>query len=555
MRLLKKILKVLFLSILALALSVAALVAYCYFSADMGEPTTAIPESQLAVIDKNGYKQYGDNLMRRSESGLYELKITGNPLERGLATGILAKELLYFQEKVFVAQIKKMIPSENYLKFLHFFILLFNRHLGEYVPLEYREEIYGIAHSCTREFDDIGTPYERQLNYHAAHDIGHALSDLMLVGCSSFAVWDEASSDSTLTIGRNFDFYMGDDFAKNKTVSFCEPESGYKFASVGWAGMIGVLSGMNEKGLTVTINASKSAIPTSAATPISILTREILQYASTIGEACDIALKHRTFVSESILIGSAGENKAMIIEKSPTRTALFETDGNRIICTNHFQSDTFKDSKRNIENIQTSDSRYRHHRLAELLNENIPLDETKAASVLRNRFGSHNEALGLGNEMAVNQFIAHHSVIFKPAQLQMWVSTAPWQSGKYVAYNLNKIFSDGIDFSTEIYDKQLEIPADTFLFTDDYQQLLNYRRLQSYFKHQLKSGDRIPHDTIEKLERSNPEYYHMYEMIGDYYLSVNDRTTAAAYWTKALGKKIPRKSDETRILNKLEAKQ
>ena len=106
---------------------------------------------------------------------------------KGDAIGKLSADLLHHQEKVFVDQIREIIPSDSYLKFLRFFIVLFNRNLGENVPEEYREEIYGISLSCTHDYDFIGTPYERQLNYHAAHDLGHAMQDYMLVGCSSFA--------------------------------------------------------------------------------------------------------------------------------------------------------------------------------------------------------------------------------------------------------------------------------------------------------------------------------------------------------------------------------
>lgn len=115
----------------------------------------------------------------------------------GEAIGKLSSDLLYYQEKVFVDQIREIVPSDNYLKFLRYFIVLFNRNLGENVPEEFRDEIYGISLSCTHEYDFIGTPYERQLNYHSAHDLGHAMQDYMLVGCSSFATWGENSADSS----------------------------------------------------------------------------------------------------------------------------------------------------------------------------------------------------------------------------------------------------------------------------------------------------------------------------------------------------------------------
>ena len=534
--------------------AIVLFVTILYFSADMLTPDYT-PQPAGEVVRTDSLRQYEGNYLRHSNSGLWELKVSGNAFQRGEAIGRLSSDLLYYQEKVFVDQIREIVPSDSYLKFLRFFIVLFNRNLGKNVTEEFRDEIYGISLSCTHEYDFIGTPYERQLNYHSAHDLGHAMQDYMLVGCSSFTTWGAGSADSSLIIGRNFDFYMGDKFAHNKLVSFYQPEQGYKFASVGWPGMIGVLSGMNETGLTVTINAAKSTMPTASATPISILTREILQYASTIDEAYAIALKRKTFVSESILIGSARDSKAAIIEKSPEKTALFTGSGNRIICTNHYQSDAFKDDERNMENIATSDSPYRFARLQELLEKNNPIDPLKAASILRNQKGLNNADLGMGNEMAINQLIAHHSVIFQPEKRLMYVSTSPWQCGKYMAYDLNKIFSDTVDFQHEIATRELTIPEDSFIKQKDFKQFIQYKQLGKLIREKTKQKEVIESDTLALYEASNPSFYYVYEVLGDYYAATGQTETATAYWQKALTMPIPKQAEKIRIQQKINKKQ
>lgn len=543
-------------------------VCYLYFSADMRTPkhepsiimtkvshagTTTMVPAEVLYNDTLDLRYYDGNFLRHSESGLWELFVKGDAFQRGEAIGKLSSDLLHYQEKVFVDQIREIVPSDSYLKFLRFFIVLFNRHLGENVLEEYRNEIYGISLSCTHEYDFIGTPYERQLNYHSAHDLGHAMQDYMLVGCSSFATWGTQSADSSLLIGRNFDFYVGDAFAENKQVAFYTPDQGYKFASVGWPGMIGVLSGMNETGLTVTINAAKSAVPTGSATPISILTREILQYASTIDEAFAIAQKRKTFVSESILIGSSKDGKAAIIEKSPEKTVLFKgKEANRLICTNHYQSEEFSKDERNMENIRTSDSPYRFARLEELINENMPIDASKAASILRNHKGLQDADLGLANEMAINQFIAHHSVIFQPEKRLMWVSTSPWQCGKYVAYDLNKIFNDTINLQHEIYSSNLTIPADEFTETPEFQHLLTYKKLTPLLLKKIRKKEKIEEHVLKTYEASNPSLYYVYEVMGDYYEAMQQPQQAIAYWQKALKKPIPKLQEKERIQQKIQ---
>lgn len=551
-----KAIKYVSLSLIGLMLLLLLFLTGLYFSADMKQPDfSAVNKEAYVLEESDSLRVYGPNYLKKSQSGLWEIVLTGTAPERGIAFGKLAKDLLYYQEEVFVDQINEIVPSDGYLKFLRVLLILFNRNMGAYVPQENREEIYGISLSCTHEYDAIGTPYERQLNYHGAHDIGHAMQSYMLVGCSSFGVWGSESADSTLLIGRNFDFYVGDDFARNKLVSFYAPDSGYRFASIGWAGMTGVLSGMNEAGLTVTINAAQSTMPVSAATPISILCRQILQYASTIGEAYQIANRYKTFVSESILIGSAKDGKAAIIEKSPAKTALFETENERIICTNHYQSEAFVEDKYNQENIATSDSPYRFERLTELLSENKPVDVNAAARILRNYKGKREQSIGLANEKSINQFIAHHSVIFKPEELKFWVSTSPWQLGEYVAYDLNDVFNRTPQTKGELSIEADAIPADSFLYTPEYQDLLTYKELTKTIRQHIRSGERLQEEVLMRFRNANPDHFYTWELSGDYYASFDDKQQALSCWRQALTKEIPRVSEREGIEKKIRTKE
>ncbi|MBP8849005.1 MAG: hypothetical protein KBG80_00480 [Breznakibacter sp.] len=544
-----------FLKITGFALAIVIVIpaiwlTYLYQSADMKNPNIPVDLTSYQVLQDSGYTSCNASKLRHNKNGLWEIYLEGDAINRGTTLGKLTKELLHYQEQTFIDQIREIIPSDSYLKFLRFFTIIFNRNMGAFVPEEFREEIYGMSLSCSDEFDAIGPAYERQLNYHGAHDIGHTMQEYMLVGCSSFGVWENKSSDSTLLIGRNFDFFVGDNFAKNKLITFVSPSKGYKYAAIGWAGMIGVLSGMNEKGLTITINAAKGDIPTSAAMPISILAREILQYASTIDEAYKIAQSRHTFVSESLLIGSAIDKKAAIIEKTPYQIALFQSSTNQIICTNHYQADNYKKDPKNIENIQNSDSPYRYARLEELLAENKTISPIIASTILRDRHGKNNTEIGFTNEKSLNQDIAHHSVIFKPQQGLMWVSTSPWQSGEYVCYDLNKIFN-GVNFSKEIYVDSLTIAADSTFLKTNFQKIIDYRLGVRELKKSMTNELPLSAQKLDDFIQLNPNFYYVYTLLGDYHHHFADKEKALWNWEKALTLEIPRKNERDAIENKI----
>ncbi len=513
---------------------------------------TSVLKLERTEVAKDFYT-LNNNWIKKSDSGLWEIYVEGDGFERGVIEGKLNKELAEKQEIAFVNQLKKMIPSQGMLNYLKFFIAFFNRHLDQYVPEEYKQEIYGESLFASDKFDFIAPKYYRMLNYHAAHDIGHALQDKnMIVGCTAFGAWADKTDDGSLLIGRNFDFYVGDEFAEDKLINFVKPKTGYKLMMISWAGMIGTVSGMNEKGLTVTINASKSEIPTSAATPISIVAREILQYAKNIEEAFAIAQKRKTFVSESILIGSLADNRTATIEKTPSKTELFEApNSDYIVCANHYQGKSFGNDKVNQENIEKSSSNYRFKHLNQLINQYPKISVSDAASILRNRKGMDGKDIGMGNEKSLNQLIAHHSVIFKPSKLQVWVSTNPFQLGPYICYDLNKVFAEApaLIEKKELYEKQLNIPADSFLFSREYKKFVAYKKFREafHFAHKHKLHIDLDSKTITTFINLNPEYYDTYFLLGNYYKDENEPVEARLYYVKALTKEITTVQDKEAI--------
>jgi isopenicillin-N N-acyltransferase-like protein len=494
--------------------------------------------------------------IKKSNSGLWEMYVEAeDPYERGLINGKLAQELVQLQEVYFIRQIKKLIPSQTYLNYLKYAIAWFNRDLDKFVTEEYKQEIYGVSTALNDEYDFIGSKYQRSLNYHAAHDIGHALQDKnMVVGCTAFSTWNAKSSDGNLLIARNFDFYVGDDFAKDKVVCFYNPIHGNKFVFITWGGFVGAVSGMNDKGLTVTINASKSDIPSGSATPISLVAREILQYASTIQEAKTIADKRKTFVSESLFIGSAKEGKTSTIEKSPTQTGLLETNENYIICSNNFQSKIFENDPVNIENKKSSSSIYRFKRMKQLIDSYAQIGPREAAEILRNREGLNNENIGLGNEKSINQLIAHHSVIMEPAKGLIWVSTQPFQLGKYICYDLNKVFSScvGLKEKKEIYEESLTLQADSFLYTNSYANFKRYKLIATHINNCVKNKSVLSSAIENAFIISNPEQYEVYSLLGDYYSVHKNNFKAIYYYKLALSKEIPLQKEAQHITEQLQ---
>jgi predicted choloylglycine hydrolase len=538
-------------------------VASCGTSKSMRhQPKIASFNNTIPVVAKQSNTAFytGNNFLLKNKQNLWELYAEGDPLERGLAIGSLTDSLLKKQEYVFFDRVNDLIPSNFKRSVMIHFLNWYNRKLYLNVDNEFQSEIYGLSRYSPKDLSYIAPSFLRDMYLHGAHDIGHAVQDLAMVGCTSFAVWGDKSEDGKLILGRNFDFYVGDAFAKDKIVAFINPKEGYPFMMLTWPGMIGVCSGMNAEGLTVTINASKSKIPLIAKTPISILTREILQYARTLDEAIDIAKKKKVFVSESIMVGSANDNKAILIEIAPNNLGVFDvSNGNQLVCSNHFQSDALKENRRNKEQIKNSHSQYRFDRMTQLLDENPKITPQIAVDILRNKEGLNNSPLGYGNDKALNHLLAHHGIVFQPAKRLVWVSASPYQLGEFVCYNLNTIFKNRKvnDSIVSLAEESRNIAKDPFLETTAYQNYEQFRIEDKKIDTFLENKNDLPPDFIGYYQSLNPDYWVVYYKAGLYFYQNKKYALAQEQFEKALTKEIttlPEKEEIANYLKKIKRK-
>jgi len=237
------------------------------------------------------------------------------------------------------------------------------------------------------------------------------------------------------------------------------------------------------------------------------------------------------FVSESFLIGSAKEGKAALIEKSPEAIDLVQANGNAIMSTNHFLGDELGMTQLNQIHVKTSASNYRYQRLKELLGRSDQNSIQKTATILRDQKGINDKDIGLGNEKAINQLVAHHAVVFQPERKRMWISTAPWQLGKFICYDMDKAFAYEAIENEEIYEQALTIPEDSFLLTSTYKDYVKFSKYRFPFNPQ---SDLNP-DSVVKW---NPNSYHAYMLAADYYFEKKQWAEAIPFYERGLTKEV-----------------
>jgi hypothetical protein len=404
---------------------------------------------------------------RYEREGLKACYLAGPPEVRGAVLGRFYAGNIAELETALINSVSRGFPGFIFRWAGARYVIIHNRELRAFIPEEIQHELCGMAATTKDQYPQYGPYYSRLLNYLVMPELCNAKLNKALTQGLAFGISAQLTEQGHPIMGRSFDLAAGEKFDRHKLVMFIQPEQGYNFISVAWPGMFGVISGMNEAGLAIAVLAGRSRDRGKMGTPVYITARQVLTRAGTLAEAAQIIRDTEIFSAASFLIGSGPEDRFIVVEKTPVRTAIREMKKGLALATNHFITPELGPDQANQDYQRESASVSRRRRLEELIHkEKGKLTIARAVRILRDRRGQSGRNLGLGNRSALNSLTATQAVVFDLADKIAWVSTHPHQLGAFVPFSV----SDFLPLQ-----KEKNIAADPLLTSGQYNEYLVYK--------------------------------------------------------------------------------
>jgi isopenicillin-N N-acyltransferase like protein len=159
--------------------------------------------------------------------------------------------------------------------------------------------------------------------------------------CSSMVVEAGHSVTGGPLFGRNLDFYTLNMLGNYSLVTVHRPKGKHAFVTIGFPGMFGALSGMNDAGLALAVHevfvaADGGSLFNPKGEPYTFCFRRILEDCATVAEAEKLlrAAPHSTLLSLSV----CDPKDDAVFEVTPYSVADRRATDGILACTNHFRT-------------------------------------------------------------------------------------------------------------------------------------------------------------------------------------------------------------------------
>ncbi len=403
---------------------------------------------QEAVVERDGVRFVGP-AYTTLRAGVREAYLAGDAEQIGARHARLLGDHMTADENALWGSFEHFVPLSPVRALIMDISRVRYRHIEDNVPEARRLELAAAAQAFSPDPNASHMPtYQRVVFLHSVYDISLSFEHSPLIGCSAFALGPAATKDGHVLVGRAFDMEIGDVFDLDKVVDFVREDGRIPYASVGWPGLSGVLTGMNAEGVTVLVNGARAGEPRTAGLPVVFSLREVLQSAHDASEAVAVLSKQEVMVSHIVFVADAKGSFA-VVERAPGHAAFVRrdfADPNRVAVTNHFEGD-LKDDPKNLAVREHTTTLPRRARLDEMLSAVAPAsaDVASALGMLRDHECAGGIKCPLGDRRAIDALIATHGVIADATDRVLWVSKGPHLSGEFVRFDLKTVFEPGHD--------------------------------------------------------------------------------------------------------------
>ncbi|MFH1751677.1 MAG: C45 family autoproteolytic acyltransferase/hydrolase [archaeon] len=300
-----------------------------------------------------------------------------------------------------------------------------------FIPERFKDEMQGMA-------DASGIPLIELWALNVKPDVG-------LLLCKQIAVWGDASDNGNLYHGRALGFTikireaLTGVAAQDHAILYVAKPDGYNsYVNLSWPGVIGTISGINEKKISLAINNTLATDSTTNGMPRPLHTKKVLEEASNIDAATNILSVDNT-VGFVTIVSDGKNQEAQFAEMTGTKSNFLPWNDEDLYYTDKSCFDkglpAFEVMKNTLMTIRNS---YRTPELAEL----DPAGYTCARQDYQDHFNLVKANYGEINAQVLDSILKDdvevleagrlHHFVFNVATLDLYITNA---IGSFGAHN------------------------------------------------------------------------------------------------------------------------
>jgi len=384
----------------------------------------------------------GKGTLEESSQGMI-LRLEGRPYERGVQHGTLLKEKI--QENL-----AGFIDSPDLAQSPR--VEAFHTHLStvlNFIPPHYLEEMRGVAYGA-----DV--PFEKILMLNLFPEMFH---------CIGITAQNEATFDGALYHVRVLDYGVAKNLQGSAVLMVVKPEEKHAFVSVGYAGFIGSVTGMNEKKIAMG-EIGGDGYGHWNGVPMAFLIREILENAGSLEEAKTLLNEMPRTCEYYYVISDGNQEKAVGVYATASQLHFIEAGTSYALMAPHDLPKNYGkngvDDKFFMKSFSPTHSEFQSRFHDEEGNLIALFNHQPENCVVLRGFGYPErypivterirELYGKIDAETLQDIIKYpatnetnlHNAIFRPSTLDLWVSHAggddtPASEQPYAAFNLNDL--------------------------------------------------------------------------------------------------------------------